>query len=430
LQDLIYKRGQAGVNRAIVSIVFNNEEPTKSPVGFQDSKQIVVTRQVVMGGKNKYLINGVNVTQQRVENLFQSVQLNVNHPHFLIMQGRITKVLNMKPEETLALIEETAGTRMYEEKKNKASQTLQKKELKVKEISDLLDENIIPRLNKLRLERKEYLEYQVVQSEAQQLEKACIAYDYHQKTLKSEQLDKDLEENMNQVTEIQNNVEMAKDEAETVSTDIEAKKLLKKKSVSSISLVESETKLNEASNALVVAESQLEIQEKQLAETQKACAGFEHELEQIGGHQHVNNKDLEIQLNQKMELLQEKKAELLKLEELYDSLLTGIAKSGNQLGYAKLIEEEKKMIRDDMVEKERINMNISSLESELSKSLQHVPKWELKYKEFQHDIQSQEKAIDSLKHELNRMRLDSSVERELISNREALRRDIEQLQWV
>ena len=35
------------------------------------------------------------------QNLFHSVQLNVNNPHFLIMQGRITKVLNMKPPEIL-----------------------------------------------------------------------------------------------------------------------------------------------------------------------------------------------------------------------------------------------------------------------------------------------------------------------------------------
>lgn len=35
----------------------------------------------------------------RIQDLFRSVQLNVNNPHFLIMQGRITKVLNMKPPE-------------------------------------------------------------------------------------------------------------------------------------------------------------------------------------------------------------------------------------------------------------------------------------------------------------------------------------------
>lgn len=33
-----------------------------------------------------------NAIRRRVQDLFQSVQLNVNNPTFLIMQGRITKV--------------------------------------------------------------------------------------------------------------------------------------------------------------------------------------------------------------------------------------------------------------------------------------------------------------------------------------------------
>ncbi len=53
----------------------------------------------MIGGKNKYLINGSNIQNNRVQDFFRSVQLNVNNPHFLIMQGRITKVLNMKPPE-------------------------------------------------------------------------------------------------------------------------------------------------------------------------------------------------------------------------------------------------------------------------------------------------------------------------------------------
>lgn len=53
---------------------------------------ILTYTQVVVGGKNKYLINGAAVQASQVQNLFHSVQLNVNNPHFLIMQGRITKV--------------------------------------------------------------------------------------------------------------------------------------------------------------------------------------------------------------------------------------------------------------------------------------------------------------------------------------------------
>lgn len=53
------------------------------------------------------------------------------------MQGKITKVLNMKPVEILGMIEEAAGTRMYEEKKLKAQKTMEKKEMKLEEIQSV-----------------------------------------------------------------------------------------------------------------------------------------------------------------------------------------------------------------------------------------------------------------------------------------------------
>ena len=46
LQDLIYKRGQAGVTKASVTIVFDNHDTKKSPIGFEEYAQISVTRQV------------------------------------------------------------------------------------------------------------------------------------------------------------------------------------------------------------------------------------------------------------------------------------------------------------------------------------------------------------------------------------------------
>lgn len=45
-QDLIYKRGQAGITKASVTIVFDNSDRDKSPVGLENCKQITVTRQV------------------------------------------------------------------------------------------------------------------------------------------------------------------------------------------------------------------------------------------------------------------------------------------------------------------------------------------------------------------------------------------------
>lgn len=137
LQDLVYKRGQAGITKASVTVTFNNLAKQSSPVGFEHCDSLVITRQIVIGGRNKYLINGHLAQQQAIANLFQSVQLNINNPHFLIMQGRITKILNMKPPEILAMIEEAAGTRMFEEKKDKALKTILKKDQKLTEIIDV-----------------------------------------------------------------------------------------------------------------------------------------------------------------------------------------------------------------------------------------------------------------------------------------------------
>lgn len=44
----------------------------------------------------------------------------------------------MKPQEILGMLEEAAGTRMYETKKEAALRTLEKKQVKVQEIEKVL----------------------------------------------------------------------------------------------------------------------------------------------------------------------------------------------------------------------------------------------------------------------------------------------------
>jgi len=175
LSELVYKQGQAGVNKAIVTIVFNNEDESSSPVGYEQCKEVTVTRQVLIGGKSKYLINGRNSPAAQVQNLFHSVQLNVNNPHFLIMQGRITKVLNMKPHEILGMVEEAAGTRMYETKRVAALKTIEKKQAKVDELNAVLAEEITPTLERLRGEKQNYLKWSKNSADIERMERFVVA---------------------------------------------------------------------------------------------------------------------------------------------------------------------------------------------------------------------------------------------------------------
>lgn len=205
LQDLVYKSGQAGVTKASVTIRFDNRDRSASPMGYEDHEEITVTRQIQIGGKNKYLINGVTVQNKRAHDMFCSVQLNVNNPHFLIMQGRITKVLNMKPAEILSMIEEAAGTSLYENKKLAALKTIEKKDTKLREINSVRSESfqnlraydstyldvtdkldpfqmikevLDPRLRKLKDQRSQYLEFQRIERELEHCHRIHLAWDY------------------------------------------------------------------------------------------------------------------------------------------------------------------------------------------------------------------------------------------------------------
>ena len=52
LQELVYKQGQAGIVKASVTIRFNNSDPKMRPPGYEMEK-IDVTREIIVGGKNK-----------------------------------------------------------------------------------------------------------------------------------------------------------------------------------------------------------------------------------------------------------------------------------------------------------------------------------------------------------------------------------------
>ena len=111
-------------------------------------------------------MNGHSESNIKIKNLFKSVQLNIDNPHFLVAQGRITKIINLKPAELISLLEEAAGKikafilfflmtnnigpSLYNDKKKESKRIIEKKEEKFKEINDLLEKEIKPQMTKLR----------------------------------------------------------------------------------------------------------------------------------------------------------------------------------------------------------------------------------------------------------------------------------------
>ena len=155
LQDLIYKKGMAGIDKASVTVIFDNSDKNNSPVGYEEYEEITVCRMIYQG-KSKYILNGYSSTQDKVRDLFLSVQLNINNPHFLVMQGKVRQVLNMKPIEILGLMEEAAGTSSFQLKKESSLKMIKKKQNKLDEINKMLNEDITPKIEQLDRDKQNF----------------------------------------------------------------------------------------------------------------------------------------------------------------------------------------------------------------------------------------------------------------------------------
>ncbi|KAF2850438.1 hypothetical protein T440DRAFT_87862 [Plenodomus tracheiphilus IPT5] len=370
LTDLIYKRGQAGVTKASVTIVFDNRDKSKSPVGFQEHAQISVTRQIVLGGTSKYLINGHRAQQQSVHNLFQSVQLNINNPNFMIAQGQITKVLNYKAKEILAMLEEAAGTRMFEDRRDKAYKTMAKKEMKVQEIQGLLRDEIDPKLEKLRQEKRAFLEFQQTQSELERLTKLVIAYDYIRYNERLQQSAEDLEAKKTRAQHIEESkVRMAR-EIENLQEEIKRVKATREKELRKGGRFQAlEEEVKTYSHEAVRLTTVIDLQNASMTEEVDRKKSIATSVEQLA-RQLQEKKDTHERLHEQYQAahadLEKQKKEYELKEELLQTLQTGVAsKEGTEGGYQGQLQDAKNRVSAAVTEQEQSKLKISHLEKQI-----------------------------------------------------------------
>lgn len=178
LKELIYKQGTSKVKDARVTIVFDNSNKALSPTSYTEYDTIEVTREITNMEKSKYKINGKNYPAEKVKSLFLSIHLNVNNPHFLVMQGKITQVVKMKPKQILSLIEETSGTALFEKRKEECLRMLERKELTLRNIRETIETQIEPMRLKIIESRENLRIYEENEAKIQEVEREIALDEY------------------------------------------------------------------------------------------------------------------------------------------------------------------------------------------------------------------------------------------------------------
>jgi len=137
MDDVIFAGTAArpALGRAEVSLTIDNSDGTL-PVEFTE---VTVTRTLFRSGDSEYAINGVPCRLLDVQELLSDVGVGRNQ-HVIVSQGQIDAILNARPEERRAIIEEAAGILKYRRRRERAERRLASTEADLQRVADLLRE--------------------------------------------------------------------------------------------------------------------------------------------------------------------------------------------------------------------------------------------------------------------------------------------------
>jgi chromosome segregation protein len=126
---------RAALGRAEVALTLDNGDGIL-PIDFTE---VTISRTLFRSGDSEYAINGVPCRLLDIQELLSDSGVG-RQQHVIVSQGQIDAVLNARPEERRAIIEEAAGVLKYRRRKEKAERRLGATEGNLTRLQDLLRE--------------------------------------------------------------------------------------------------------------------------------------------------------------------------------------------------------------------------------------------------------------------------------------------------
>ena len=161
MEDVIFSGSAARkpVSVAEVNLVLDNSDGTL-PV---DYDEVSITRRMYRSGESEYLINGVVCRRMDVLDILHDSGLGTG-THSIISQGSLDSILQSRPEDRRALIEEAAGVLKHKQRKEKSARKLERMDANLARVRDVTAE-VARQLGPLERKAKRALAYQEVSGE-------------------------------------------------------------------------------------------------------------------------------------------------------------------------------------------------------------------------------------------------------------------------
>jgi len=372
--NLIYNGGKdkKPASHAEVSLYFDNTKkvfPT-------DEEEVKISRIVRPNGNSIYKINDETRTRFQVLELLSIANINPEG-YNIILQGDITRFVSMPTEERRLLVEQISGISVYEEKKQKAINELNKVDEKLKEAGIILAERET-QLKELKKERDQATKYNEM-SHSIKVNKASLLH----KTLKRknqehEELDdknkktkEKLDKKTDEMLAVKNKIKEGRNSIDTINKEIESRgekeqvDIHKEVEKLKVSIASSKNRIESVKNEI----NKIQARKKQLEENKQDILAKIKKLEDEKNDYSSQIKAKEAEHKQ----IDEKIASFKKKHNLEDA--AEIEKKVDELDKQaekkqREITELRQKQQDALREKDKLEFQIQSLDEKIVKVLE------------------------------------------------------------
>ncbi|KAF7511110.1 hypothetical protein GJ744_005341 [Endocarpon pusillum] len=283
-QALLHEGSGSAVMSAYVEIVFDNSDDR-----FPTGKEELILRRTIGLKKDEYSLDRKNATKADVMNLLESAGFSRSNPYYIVPQGRVTALTNMKDSERLSLLKEVAGTQVYEARRTESLKIMNETNNKLQKIDELLD-FINARLAELEQEKEELRSYQDKDKEKRCLEYTIFSREQAEITSALEQIEEQRQTGLDGTDE--NSELFLQGEKDMTQMTIEISRLKQQMDF----LMVDKRQLEEERRDNARARAQTELQIKTLTDGQSASqqAEAKHDAEMKRLHEAISERENEL----------------------------------------------------------------------------------------------------------------------------------------
>ncbi|MBE7073854.1 MAG: chromosome segregation protein SMC [Clostridiales bacterium] len=395
MQDFIFNgtEKRKSLSYCEVTLTFDNSERFFN----FDYDELAITRKLYRSGESEYLINRNTCRLKDITNLLYNSGLGKNG-YSVVSQGKVTELVDSKPENRRAMFEDAAGISKYKNDKKEAENKLERTNDNLTRVRDILSEieRQMGPLKKQAENAKKYLEFK---GELKDLEVNAYIYQFEHANDEKEKINIKLDAINRQLTQRECDLDQANENYDKAMSELSNfDKLL--------------SSLNEKILELTIG------LEKQESETKLARERVNFTLKENDRlNLEITNSNTALQIAEEEREKTENKLKDLKegldaLEASFDELSNHYLLIANELalsedeagqGQQKVIEtlgslsDIKSSVSRLMAEKEILSTNLASLQNDIDTLSVKKNESDSNYKEIEQSVENKESKLKFIK---------------------------------